>query len=256
MMRLRPFAWFTYFLHAQPCLLWHTAEHDYLRRKVVRHVNTVRTGGRWLQVRLATHVTCEQYITGKLWRSATLVACPWHPEGGCGFARHGTYQRVKPANVHVARWYCPRARRTVSALPDCLASHRSGTLDECEDVVRAVEQAPSHEAACWSLRTDINLPGALRYLARMVRDVYRALSAIKGLLPTQFTSAPTITGFAPLIDSPNVLMALRDIASRHLPFLPTPLGFNPSPFSASQSRAPVQHWMGRDPPVAFIDPSS
>lgn len=207
-------------------------------------------------MRLATQVTCEEYINGKLWCSATLSCCPWHPEGGCGFARHGTYPRVKPANVYVARWYCPKARRTVSALPDCLASHRSGTLNECESFVRAVEQAPSQEAACQSLRTDIDLPGALRYLTRLVRDVHRALSAIKGLLPTQFIHAPTISDFTPLIDSSTVLMSLRDIASRYLPLLPAPLGFNPLAFSTHRTLTPVQHRTGRDPPVAFIDASN
>lgn len=209
-----------------------------------------------MQVRLATQATSEDYVTGNLWRSASLNVCPWHPEGGCGFARHGTYPRVKPANCYVARWYCPKAHRTVSALPDCLASHRSGTLNECEDIVRAVEQAASLEAACQSLRIDIELPGTLRYVARMVRDIYRALQAIKGLFPTLFINEPTLSGFMPLIESPNVLMALRDIASRYLPLLPTPLGFNPPSFSQPYIQTHFQQRMGRDPPIVFINASS
>ena len=54
-----------------------------------------------MQVRLATPSTSEEYVTGKLWHNATLMCCPWHPGGGCGFARHGTYGRVKPANTRV-----------------------------------------------------------------------------------------------------------------------------------------------------------
>jgi len=75
-----------------------------------------------MQVRLAMPITSEDYISAKLWEKATLISCPWHPGGGCGFARHGT----------IARWYCRKAGRTLSALPDCLSSHLSGTLDECE----------------------------------------------------------------------------------------------------------------------------
>ena len=81
-----------------------------------------------VQVRLATPTTSEDYVAGKLWRLASLARCPWHPAGGCGFCRHGTYERVRPPGTLIARWYCPKARRTVSALPDCLASHYSGTL--------------------------------------------------------------------------------------------------------------------------------
>jgi hypothetical protein len=149
-----------------------------------------------MQVRLATPITSEDYITGKLWERATLDGCPWHPEGGCGFARHGTYGRVKPANTRVARWYCPKEKRTISALPDYLASHRSGTLDECEAVVCAVESAFSIEAACWDLRTEIELPGVLRYVTRLVRDIYRTLRIIKGLFPLYFSGPPTVNGFA------------------------------------------------------------
>ncbi len=209
-----------------------------------------------MQIRLATSTTSELYLTGKLWQSATLKSCPWHPKGGCGFARHGTYRRVKPANVHVARWYCPRAQCTVSALPDCLASHRSGTLEQCEAIVRVAEKQPSIEAACRQLRTDIELPGAVRYITRQVRDIHVALKAIKGLYPTRFIGEPTLTDFSSSIQAPCVLMALREIVSRYLPQLPTPLGFNPRPF-ASQLNAPrPQQRMGRDPPVAFIESST
>lgn len=206
-----------------------------------------------MQVRLATPVTSEVYVTRKLWQNATLGACPWHPGGGCGFARHGTYERVKPANTRVARWYCPTEKRTISALPDCLASHRSGTLDECEAVVRAVESSSSIEAACWDLRTDIELPGALRYVAAVVRDTYRALRAIKGLFPLRFTQEPSLHSFSQHLDTCSVFMALRSIASVFLPQLPSPVGFNPSRTNPHTVALPLQHRVGRDPPVAFVE---
>lgn len=206
-----------------------------------------------MQVRLATRVTSEDYVTGKLWQCATL-SCPWHPLGGCGWARHGTYQRVTPANTHIARWYCPTARRTVSALPDCLASHRSGTLDRCEAYVRVLEQAPSIESACDQLRTDIELPGAIRFLTRLLRAIHTALRAIKGLCPVQFICCqPTLTEFASLLDTSSVLMQLREILTPHLPNLPAPLGFNPPSNTVQTPRLAHQHGMGRDPPAAFIE---
>ena len=203
---------------------------------------------------MATPITSEDYINGKLWQHATLNACPWHPKGGCGFSRHGTYSRVKPANTRVARWYCPKAKHTVSALPDCLASHRSGTLEECEAIVRTVERCSSREIACQFLRTDIELPGALRYVARLVRDIHQALAGIKGLYPLRFTQMPTIQAFSEQVDHQYaVLMSLRQISSPYLHQLPTPLGFNPSR-NATHTRSFVfQHRAGRDPPAAFIE---
>ena len=139
-----------------------------------------------VQVRLATPTTSEIYVADKLWRLASLTACPWHPAGGCGFCRHGTYERVRPPGTLIARWYCPKARRTVSALPDCLASHYSGTLADLEAMVVAVEQAPSRARAAGQLRTEIELPGALRYLDRLCTSVHGVLSAIRGLEPVRF----------------------------------------------------------------------
>jgi hypothetical protein len=151
-----------------------------------------RAGPAGVQVRLATPTTSEQYVADKLWRFATLAQCPWHPTGGCGFCRHGTYERVRPAGTLIARWYCPRARRTVSALPDCLASHYSGTLADLEAMVLAVEQAPSRAAAAGQLRTEIEMPGALRYLDRLSRAVHSALATIRGLEPVRFAAVALI----------------------------------------------------------------
>lgn len=55
-----------------------------------------------------TNSGVEAYIAGREWTTATLPACPLHPAGGCGIARHGSYPRAKPCGVRVARWYCPQ----------------------------------------------------------------------------------------------------------------------------------------------------
>ena len=210
-----------------------------------------------MQVRLATCSTSEDYVNGKQWRCATLDRCPWHPKGGCGFARHGTYTRVRPANTRIARWYCPTAQRTVSALPDCLASHRSGTLDECETLVRAVEQAPTQAAACAVLRTDIELPGAQRFIKRLLRDVHGALRAIKGLMPERFNGVePTLLSVAAALPSSNsccALMALRPLAAPYLAELPTPIGFNTRLNTVHITQPAHQHRPWRDPPHRLIE---
>ena len=81
-----------------------------------------------VQVRFATQTTSEDYVAEKLWRFATLRCCPWHPAGGCGFSRHGTYERVRPPGTLIPRWYCPRIRRTVSALPALLLGSITGAM--------------------------------------------------------------------------------------------------------------------------------
>jgi len=208
-----------------------------------------------VQVRLATPITSDDYVAGQRWRDATLSGCPWHPNGGCGFSRHGTYPRVRPPGTLIARWYCPLARRTVSALPDCLASHYSGTLVELEGLIVAVEQAPSMAAAAEGLRTDIELPGALRYLRRLCQAIYQALGIVRGLLAARFVALPvTLQAFATALPGhPSVLMALRALASDYLQLLPTPLGFDPARHKVANPVSGFQHRTGPDPPQAILD---
>jgi hypothetical protein len=209
-----------------------------------------------VQVRLATPTTSEVYVADKLWRLATLRQCPWHPAGGCGFARHGTYARVRPAGTLIARWYCPRARRTVSALPDCLASHYSGTLSDLEATVRAVEQAPSRAAAVGQLRTEIERPGALRYLNRLCRSIHGTLAAIRALEPQRLGAvAPTLQAFATALGTDSVLVSLRGLLARYLSQLPTPFGFDPHRLSPGTAVRRRQHPMGPDPPIAILEAS-
>jgi len=207
-----------------------------------------------LQVRLATSSTGEDYVTGRLWERATITSCPWHPEGHCGLRRHGTYERVTPPGCLVARWYCPLTGRTVSALPDCLAAHRRGTLAELEEHVLAVEQTASLEHAAGTRRTEIELPGALRYLGRLARDVHRALAVLRGLDPERFIGcAPTLAAFVALLGVRPVLVGLRGDYAAHLPGLAAPLGFDPRRNGRHDTAGAYQHRSGRDPPHALIE---
>jgi hypothetical protein len=202
-----------------------------------------------VQLRFACEHTGGEYVSQRAWESASLPRCPLHPRGGCGFARHGTYERVSPPGTRIARWYCPVGHRTFSLLPDCLAARLSGTLAEVEAVVRAVEQAPSREAACERLRLDIELPGALRWIGRRVQAVHASLQLLKGLLPGSFaTCPPTLSAFAARLGVSEVLVALRGIAAAFLSALPKPLGFRPRHPPGAGVRKARQHRAGADPP--------
>src|ERR1700687_5980458 len=93
-----------------------------------------------VQLRFATGLTSEEYVTRQGWLEASLRYGPVQPDGGCGFARHGTYERVHPPGTHIPRWYCPPGHCTFSLLPDHLAARFPGTLSEIEQVVATVEQ--------------------------------------------------------------------------------------------------------------------
>ena len=113
-----------------------------------------------VQLRFNTGLTSEEYVSRQAWRDATLEHCPLHLGGGCGFARHGTYERKNPSGTRIARWYCRDGHCTFSLLPDCLASRYRGTLAAFEEAVAVAEQAESLEQAADRLRTDaIELPG-------------------------------------------------------------------------------------------------
>ena len=205
-----------------------------------------------MQLRFECDLTGEEYVTERAWRNASLSRCPLHPNGGCGFARHGTYERASPPGTRIARWYCPRGHRTFSLLPDCLAARLPGTLEEVEAVVRQVEQSPSLEAACGELRLDIELPGVLRWVRRRVAGVRASLHLLRGLFPEPFSGcAPSLAGFAQHLGVAAVLPALRQIAAPLLIQLPAPLGFRPPRFHADEPAKPDQHPRGPDPPLVL-----
>jgi hypothetical protein len=202
-----------------------------------------------VQLRFACEDTGEEYVKRQGWQQATLNRCPLHPQGGCRFARHGTYARVSPPGTLITRYYCPEGHRTFSLLPDCYAARLSGQLSEVEDLVRAVEQAPSQAAACAQLRLEIELPGVQRFVTRRVQAVHAALVVIKGLLPERFgPCAPTLLAFALVLGVSGVLVALRGIAAPWLHQLPRPLGFSPRPRPGDGGDRPRQHRAGADPP--------
>ncbi len=209
-----------------------------------------RRAGRWpVQLRYETQLTGVDYVTRKAWREARLDRCPRHPQGGCGFARHGTYSRVIPPGTKIARWYCPQAQQTFSLLPDCLAARYSGTLNEFEAAAERCEQARTLEAAADHYRPEVELPGVLRWLRRRQQAVAVTLTLLRGLAPTLFSlSSPSLAGLRQRLGVEWVLVALRAEATEHLSRLPPPLGFRPPPQCGGEPLNADQHRAGPDPP--------
>lgn len=178
-----------------------------------------------MQIRYSTDLTPEEYIEQKAWEQANLDHCPFHPEGGCGFSRHGTYPRKAPAYCLIARWYCPKAHKTIGLLPDFFSSRFPGTLDEVEQTVNVAQNHKSQEEAAEALRPDITLPSALRWLRRRIKYVKEVLTIIAGLLLPG--CPPVLASFRQKYATDRVLVRLRDIAENHLFSLPPIVGFGP-----------------------------
>lgn len=202
-----------------------------------------------MQVRLATGLTSEEYVKQEAWRSARLERCPFHPKGGCGLARHGTYERVSPTGCRIARLWCPTAGASISLLPDFLCARLTGTLAEVEAVVAAAEAAPTREAASDTLRPEVELPGALRWVGRRTRLVRAGLAAAIGLLPGLLAGRePTVDSIRSALGAENALVRLRAEVAPHLAALPPPLGFGPRPSRRRPSPTALPQDAGPDPP--------
>lgn len=139
-----------------------------------------------VQLRFAIELTLEEYVTREGWKAASLERCPVHPDGGCGFARHGTYWRKIPLVCKVARWYCPTGHRTFSLLPDCLAARMTGTLQRAERSAVAVERGGPLEPLAQELRPVEEEPDAVepatvvQWVKRRHRNVLAGRSRSSG----------------------------------------------------------------------------
>ena len=197
-----------------------------------------------MQLRYATDLSIEEYVHTRAWERVRLESCPFHPHGGCGFARHGYYLRKFPMPAMIPRWYCPQAQQTAGLLPDFFASRLPGTLDEVEQAVNVADDACSLEAAAGILRPEISLPGGLRRLRRRISHVRRALITAAGLLLVG--CPPELDFFRKALDTGRVLVRLRQEASSRLQSLPPILGFGPRRYSRWNAKMHFQQSMGPD----------
>lgn len=183
-----------------------------------------------MQVLWKEITAADRYVADRAWQRAILCECPLHPAGGCGLRKLGTYGRVQPEGVRVARFWCPQARVSISLLPAFLAAEMTGTLDEVEAVVLAVEQAGGVAAAVEVVHPAdaeraIGAVCAARSIRRRLHAVRAALLAVVTLFPELLAGvAPTLTALREALNTDHVLVAVRGIAARHLGALPTPLG--------------------------------
>lgn len=158
--------------------------------------------------------------------------------------------------MHIARWYCPTARATVSLLPDFLASRMPGTLDAIEEVVVAAEPSESLEQAAQQVRPAeaedaVSLPSALRWLRRRMTAVKQLLLAAAGIVPHRVADATQkMSSFRQQLGTRRVLFTLRELLERWLHKLALPLGLVPPRGDTPIRRPAFQQSMGPAPPSA------
>ena len=178
-----------------------------------------------MQIRYPIDLTVEEYIEQKSWEQVELDHCPFHPNGSCGYTKHGTYPRKFPNHCLVTRYYCPKAHQSISLLPDFFASRLPGTLDEVEHAVNTAEASSSQEMAAFTLRPEISLPSGLRWLRRRLKYVHEILTILTGLLVTE--CSPELNSFRKVYKTRSIMTGLRDIAGEYLHVLPPIIGFGP-----------------------------
>ncbi len=156
---------------------------------------------------------------------------------------------MSPVGTRIPRWYCRQGHCTFSLLADCFAARFTGTLAEIETVVDEVDNARTFERAADTLRPDIELPGALRWVRRRAKSIHAVLTILKGLMPEYFLECElTLASFRRHLDVDPVLPVLRHIACESLALMPPPIGFSPPHQRGGESKSAYQHQMGPDPP--------
>jgi len=195
-----------------------------------------------MQILYETGLTIPQYIEQRAWEQAKLDHCPFHPEGGCGLAKHGTYSRKFPEYCLIARWYCPQAHQSISLLPDAFACRFPGTLDDIEEVVHIAESYSSQEKAAAELRPEITLPSALRWLRRRLRHILEILTTVKGIV--RIPCPPVLTSWRHHFATQKLLQRLRFLMTDHLHALPPLLGFRSRSSSRYSTKLPSNNQWG------------
>ena len=141
-----------------------------------------------VQLRFETELTAEESVSREAWRDATFPPCLQGRCGrDCGLMRHGTYGRKTPIPMRVARFDCRECQTTISRLPDFAAARRrSGSLQEIEDDMVVLAEAPSRWAAAKQLYPQRD------ELSNAIRDLYGAFAAVSAFLLAVVTLRPDL----------------------------------------------------------------
>lgn len=174
-------------------------------------------------------VADDAYISRRAWNFAILGECPFHPLGGCGVERLGSYPRVWPKGCRIPRFWCSLAGRSISLLPESLAAGVSGSLDSIEASVEVIEALGISAAVdvVYPANADdaISLESARRSLRRRAGWVYPMLIAVVTLFADRFVGvAPTLRSMRLALGVDRVLVPLRLIVETHLAALQRPFG--------------------------------
>ena len=197
-----------------------------------------------MQLLLKIEHSCEAYVRGSLWRFARLTACPLHPKGGCGLARHGTYKRYTQfGEARILRYLCPKANVTFSLLPQFFAAQMSGELHEVELQIDAYESQGMRAAASQVHPSEVIDPlDAERWLRHRVKQVYASLTMIVGMLSNLLAGCPVrVHSMRQALGVEDLLVPLRLRVEDHLQVLPHPLGFHPLRRRAPNSSVGTPH---------------
>ena len=186
--------------------------------------------GRLVQLRFETELTAEEYVSREEWKNASFPPClKGHCACDCGLMRHGTYGRKTPIPMRVARFDCRDCQTTISRLPDFAAARRRGSLQEIEDAMIVLAEAPSLWAAARRLFPHRDeLSNGIRDLLGAFMAVSVFLEAVVTLRPDLFRGCPAdLVSMRAALGTETLLVDLRREMTSQLQFLPPPVGFRP-----------------------------
>jgi hypothetical protein len=202
-----------------------------------------------VQVRLPIALTSEQYITQQAWRGASLPYCPFGNDR-CEAVGHGSYARLRPAGLRIARRYCERCGVTIGLVPDFASSRVSGTLDDFEEVSAAAEGSRSlWEAASQVRPFDGAFESAVKWVRFRAQTVRKLLRTAVGLVGELAGCEPRLGAVRERLGlSGGVLQKLRELCEPHLEALPAPVGLVPRPHGGRKRKGRPPQSTGPDPP--------
>ena len=145
------------------------------------------------------------------------------------------------------RYLCPRTGRTISLLPECLASHGRGSVDVIERASAGLDGKPCCEVARRVAaeerfeQCDRQRESARRWVSGCAVEVAVFLLGMRTLFPDEYGGLRTVSDFRQHLGTQRVLVALRRKAGDQLQRLGTPVGLRRRPISAIRGEEDKDH---------------